>query len=1174
MPSNAQKILAMGSTWFSKFLRSSVAIVLAVSGLAASEHHGVVKSNGLAIPGATVTAAKGDKKYITTTDENGFYAFADLPDGVWTIEVDMLGFAKFTREVGIAPGAPSPEWELKLLSMDEIKAAAAGAAPVVGQVSGPPPSAPAPVVAVRADETKPSSAPQKTAANSTNGRPSLRQAVNNSFQRLDVNASADGAAAAPEMETNDLASADLNQSAADSLLVNGSVSSGLGLPQQNDWAMGRMGFPGGDGGMMMAMGMAPGMGPNGGDTGLQGPGGPGVGDAGGGRGGPGGPGGRGGFGGPGGPGGFGGRGGFGGPGMFGGRGGGRGGREGRGPGRPGRGNFAAFGNNRRNPRMRYNGNLAFNLDNSVWDARSYSLNGAQVEKPAYANARANLTFGGPLKIPKLLTGNGGMFTFNYSLTRSRTGQTQVGTMPSALERTGDFSQSYAQGAVTVYDPLTGTPFPGNVIPQNRIDPAAAGLLKYFPLPNVPGVISRNYSVPIVGVNNNDNINARLNQTLNRKNRISGGVGYQGGNSATPNLFGFVDPRSSFGINANVQYTHNFNTHVINNLNYRFSRASNHVSPFFSYKQDVSGELGIQGGSTAPINWGPPNLSFTNFTALSDAAATLTHNQTSAVGDSVIWVHNLHNLTFGGDFRRQQFNPLSDPNARGGFAFTGLTTSQLVNGIAVTGTGFDFTDFLLGRVDTSSVQYGNPDKYFRASLFDLYVNDDWRLSTRFTLNGGIRWDYATPITELYNRIVNLDVAPGFTAIAPVLPGQTGPLSGTQFPTSLVKPVYKTFSPRIGFAWRPSTKHSTRITGGYGIYYNTSVYNGIANFMAAQPPFAQTFSVAATPANPLFLQTALTQGANTSISNTRAVDPNYRIGYSQIWQASVQQDLGHSLVGSLTLQHTKGTHLDQQFLPNSLPPGSRAALTGPAGSIYEQSNGNSTFNSAQVNLNRRFRSGVSGNISYMLSKAIDDGAPGAGAVIAQNWLNLAAERGLSSFDARHTVNANWQYSTAVGTRGGTLVKGWKGTLFKDWTVTNGITVRTGSPLTAITGGNRSTTTGTGITGTVRANATGLPLGDAPLGYGFNPLAFAIPLPGEWGTAGRDTIPGPTIFSLNASVGRVFRMGERRSIDLRFDVQNALNHVTITSWGTTLNSSLYGLPSAAAGMRHMTATLRFRF
>ena len=175
------------------------------------------------------------------------------------------------------------------------------------------------------------------------------------------------------------------------------------------------------------------------------------------------------------------------------------------------------------------------------------------------------------------------------------------------------------------------------------------------------------------------------------------------------------------------------------------------------------------------------------------------------------------------------------------------------------------------------------------------------------------------------MVNLDIAPGYSAIAPVIAGQTGSLTGLHYSDALVRSDKNNFSPRIGFAWRPFPKHSTRINGGYGMYYNTGAYSAFAINMAAQPPFAQNFSVASSPANPLSI-TNFSAGTNT-ITNTRAVDPNYRIGYAQIWQLSVQNDLGHSLVGSLTLNHTKGTGLDQQFLPNSLPPGSKVVSPWP-------------------------------------------------------------------------------------------------------------------------------------------------------------------------------------------------------------------------------------------------------
>jgi trimeric autotransporter adhesin len=162
--------------------------------------------------------------------------------------------------------------------------------------------------------------------------------------------------------------------------------------------------------------------------------------------------------------------------------------------------------------------------------------------------------------------------------------------------------------------------------------------------------------------------------------------------------------------------------------------------------------------------------------------------------------------------------------------------------------------------------------------------------------------------------------------------------------------------------------------------------------------------------------------------------------------------------------------------------------------------------------------------------------------------------------------------MGRAGGTLVQGWKGALLKDWTVSSMLTLRSGNPFTATVGGSRSQVVGTAVTNTVRANATGLPINAE--GMLFNTAAFAAPAPGQWGNAGRNTIPGPTTMFLNGGVGRVFRLGERRSVDIQMQGQNVLNRVVITRWGTVLGANNFGLAANAATMRRLTLNVRFRF
>jgi hypothetical protein len=429
--------------------------------------------------------------------------------------------------------------------------------------------------------------------------------------------------------------------------------------------------------------------------------------------------------------------------------------------------------------------------------------------------------------------------------------------------------------------------------------------------------------------------------------------------------------------------------------------------------------------------------------------------------------------------------------------------------------------------------------------------------------GLRWDYAAPASELYGRLVNLAIAPGFTTATPV----TGNV--------LLAPDRNNFSPRLGFAWRPLTTGSLVVRGGYGLYYNTSVYNLIANNMAQQPPFAQVLSASTTSASPLTIENGFLAASGTGAGSTYAIDPNYRIGYAQTWNLTIQHDLPFSFFGTAGYLGTKGTRLDQQFLPNSAAPGSAESLLAH-NYIYETSGGNSIYHAAQFQLNRRFHAGMMARASYQFSKSIDDAGTGGrgqgNTPVAQDWLDLSAERALSSFDARHNLSLQIQYSTGMGAAGGTLLNGWKGALLKDWTVSSNISLHSGTPLTAIAGGNRSQVGGTAVANTLRADATGLPV--SVDGLLFNADAFAVPAAGLWRTAGRNTIPGPTTWSLDGSLGRIFRFGERRSADLQFQAQNLLNHVTITSWGTVVGSNTYSLATAAGAMRRMTINVRFRF
>jgi trimeric autotransporter adhesin len=1173
---------------------------LAVVALAASEQHGVVKANGTPVPGATVTATQGDKKpIVTTTDDNGVYSFDDLPDGIWTITVQMLGFAKLSREVGVTAQSASPEWDLKVASLSALNAdveaarkpapaattttpATAGATPATPAGTTPAPAAtPATTqAAAPAAATTP-----KTPA--TPATPSLRAAQRNlqngrgGFQQLGVNSSGDqsdtGAA------TADLAGGDINQSTSDAFVVGGSVNDAVGMPQQNDWGFGRGG---------MDMGGGPG--------GIGGPGGPGGPGGFGGRG-AGGPGGGGpGGGGPGGGGGGmmagGGPGGFGGGGGRGGGGGGRGGRGG--PGRGGR-NPNSFGNGRRNPRNQYTGNVVFTLNNSIWDANSYSLTGQQTPKPAYAQFKAGFTFGGPLKIPHLFddSGHGGTFTVTYNLNRSRSAQTLFGEVPTAAERGGDFAGALSSTTgqpVVIYDPTTGQPFPGDVIPANRVNSAAVGLLTYYPQPNLIGNAKYNYQISNAPITNLNNLNIRGNHSFSLHDQITFAEGYQDSNGSSSSIFNFLDSTKSAGYNFNPSWTHRFTTHTFNRLAYQFTRSTNTAIPFFESQTTVDGapanlaETLIQGTDQNPLYQGPPSLNFSNFQSLSDGNPSLQRNQTSAISDSLQWVKGTHNLTFGGDLRFQQFNPVSESNARGSFTFNGTATEE-PGATSTLGSGYDMADFLLGIPDSSSIAYGNADKYFRTRWWDVYVNDNWTITPKLSLSLGLRWDYSQPFTEEQGRLVNLSIAPGFASAVPVcatseLPstavGTCDSAASLGLPSSLLRPDKRGAAPRIGFAYRPWIKHSTVIRGGYGIYWNTSFYQTIATQMAQQSPLSNSFTISNTATNPYTIQNILVNGspveaATGEIANTFAVDPGFKNGYAQAWQLSIQQNLTGSLVLTATYAATKGTDLPQEFIPNTYPNGAVDVPTGlPTGFKYETTGGNSSYEDGTWQIQRRMHNGLAFSTVYAYSKLMDDGMLGGrgqgNSVLAQNWLDLKAERALSPSNQTQKLVTSMQFSSGQGLHAAALLKGWKATVLKDWTISPNLSIATGTPETPVL---NSTTKGTGITGQVRPEVIGS-LYPAIAGYPFNVDAFATPPSGEWGNAGRDIVTGPSSFALNASAARTIRVGERKNLDIRFDCTNLLNHVVYTGYNMTFGGLQFGLPTGVSAMRSFTMTARFHF
>jgi hypothetical protein len=1038
--------------------------------LAAAEHRGVVKFGGLAVPGATVTAAQGDKKLTAVTDDQGVYDFPNLSDGLWNIEVDMLGFEPIKREIAVSNEAPSPEWDLKMQSFDQIKALAPPAPPseqkpaTATTAAAATNGAPQPTPSIVAANAVPRSAPAAK-AKGKKGAAGPPTAAQTGFQRAQVNAAAGATASAPAEAAT--ASEDASKAASDGLLVNGSVNNGASSPFAQS---------------------------------------------------------------------------------------------------------PAFGNARRNGRSLYNGSIAGTLDSSYLDAAPYSLSGQFSPKQPYEQMTGSFNVGGPIKIPHITFKSAPYFFLGYTYAHSHNNPyIATGLMPTEAERAGDLSAL----STTVYDPITGLPFPGNIIPQNRISPQASALLGYYPQPNFTGAIY-NYQVPLATVNASHSMQVRVQKTLTPRWQANGTFAFTKQDAQTPSIFNFTDGANTFGMQSQANLSRRIGTRMFLNFTGRFSRQSIVTTPYFANRTNVSGDAGITGNLQDPLYWGPPGLGFTQgINGLNDTNYSAIHRQQTGVSSSLNWSHSPHNFQFGGDLNRQISNNLSQSNPRGGFSFNGDATEGLNNGVVIPGSGSDFADFLLGVPDIANIAYGNADKYLRGWNADLYAQDDWRVSPGLTVKYGIRWDYNSPFIEKYNRLVNLDIAPGYANEMPVVATDpVGPLSGYHYPRSLVNPDKHEFSPSVGIAWRPFPASSFIVRAGYQVAYNTNNYGAIVGSMEQQAPLSRSLNVINAPGEPLTLANAFYAPPNIASDNF-AVDPYFKIGYVQTWNVVLQRDMPAALIVTATYLGVKGTRAQQAFYPNTYPAGSTSPCpTCPSGYLVETSNGNSTRQSGQVQIRRRLRSGFTASGTYTYSKSIDDAGLGGGigGLIAQNWLDLSAERGLSSFDQRHLLSAQLQYTTGIGIAGGTLLGGWRGVIAKDWTFLTIINVGSGLPLSPSCAQCRPV--GLAGLGTARPEYTGVDVYAAPPGMALNPLAYIANLPGQWGDAGRNSLTGPSQFSLNASMARTFRITDRYNADLRFDSTNALNHVVYSSYNVAFGNSQFGFPIGPNNMRTFKVTLRLRF
>ena len=1090
------------------------------------EINGTARSGKTPLPGATVTASNTltGKKYSAVTDGEGKFAFTGIVRGRYVLRIEFMGFSLFTQELVLNPTNPSGKIDAEL------------------------------ILASRQQEQSNKSNNASVAA----GRGFQSLALDSALSSLaggNPGFAGNGASGASQ-NSNDFASLPLNGAGAEGPTESISISGAQGRTQdfgggsEQDLQdriqefrdrMQREGFGGLGGG--------------------PGPGGQGRGMGGG-------------------------------PIMI--------------------GRMGGRGFNINQP----HGVLYFSDDNSSLDATPFSLSGFPTTKSQYNQSHFGVNIGGPLNIPKIFNGGNKWFFFaGWNGSRGDTPYDAFSTVPTLDERNGNFSNAaYNNGApVEIFNPATGRQYQFNGVP-NAIDPtmfssAAKSLLQFIPLPNIPlTTTGQNFHFVASDASNSDAVILRLVHNFGSSTGPAlvpggGGGGRNGGRRQNNINFGFnwsrnstnvVNPfpslaggTSTQGLNASAGWVYGKN-HATNNLrvNYNHNHAS--TTNLFSNTTDVAGPggAGINGISNSPFDWGLPGINFTSFGGLIDPTPRRELDQTYTISDTLNWNHGKHNWRFGGDYRRILQSFESARNAEGSFVFTGFATSQYAPGTTqpIVNTGYDFADFLLGFPQQTSLQFGASAYNFRANSFDFFAQDDWRIRPSLSLNIGLRYEYIGPYTEAQDRIANLEVGPDFATAAAVVPAgavlATG--SGT-FLTSgnpaLVNPDRNNFAPRIGLAWKPAQK--TVVRAGYGINYNLAQYGSMIQNFAFQPPFANTATnstnvAGLTGPTPLTLVNGFPAASQSTVTNNFAVNPDYALGYVQIWNLDIQHEFHRNVVLNIGYNGAKGTRLDSE----------RALLVaGNQPFIYESSEGDSTLHAASVRVRRRMSKGLGFGAQYVFSKSLDDASSigGSGVIVAQNPFDLPADRGLSSFNQTHKFTGNWIYDLPFGENHRFAQTGAWAHILSNWQWSGDFTVASGLYFTpSILGG--SVDIARGVSGSQRANvvpgqAISLPNPTA-LAW-FITAAFCTPgatcvnpTGSTFGDAGRNTIEGPGSIIFNMSINRSIPIKESRNLDLRFTANNVFNHVNFASINTAVNSLTFGEVTSVGNMRRITVQARFRF
>ncbi len=866
----------------------------------------------------------------------------------------------------------------------------------------------------------------------------------------------------------------------------------------------------------------------------------------------------------------------------------------------------------------YHGSAFEFLRNDKLDATSYAFTALRPVKDPFKWNQYGFTLGGPVWLPKIFNGKDKLFFMgNYESFRKRGSTTGLFSLAPAAFQSGDFSTL----ANRIYDPLsraqaadgsfTGTPFPGNVIPANRISPVSKKLLEFYNTPTLPGV-TNNFVQALGRPQNRDQFILRLDYVESAKSTWTGRYSWGDENESSPGL-----NQNGTKLVTNLEQYMGTNTRilspsVVTETRFGYPRFYNSVGTLLAFQRNVVDELGIPGLKGGdPVSWGIPAISIPNYQGISDSTDGPFENKNSTLQflNNTSIVRGKHALRFGGEIRKDQFNQVGNQYGRGSFTFS-TTPTQDPKALTVSGLpqqGDAFASFLLGNVTLTEVAAQIAAVQFRATDFAFYLDDVWKLSPTLTISMGLRYENNPPWEDISGNLTTVffnafDNTPNVTDQSryPVFLRQ-GKSSGDPYAglkvrwpniplvqdgrlgNRLVQRDNNDFAPRLGIAWAPNSKWSIRT--GAGMFYNQD--QGNPRFDVARNAAGPTRN----DDNPNFPAETWSNGAASlagSVANIltpQAFSNKFdrRTPYTYQWLFNVQRQLSTDLVFEAGYLGSVSRHLESYRGVSAAVPGpgtvaSRSPYPNWGLLVLVEDGGRGNYNSLGTKLTKRYSSGLTALVSYTWSKSIDTTSgirtSDTDTLFSQDGRCMLCDRGPSAFDNRHRLVISGLYDLPVG-KGkkvnignpvlNAAIGGWQFGGISTW--------RSGFPINPTAGVNRANTN----INNDRPDATGqsVHVDTSTTERWFNTGAFALQPLYQFGNAGRNSVTGPAGFILDSNLQKNFRLKESHEIQFRWEAYNLLNHPV---WGfptTNFSSPNFGrITSTAISMRQMQFALKYVF